>query len=60
MTPDGRFVIFSSQASTLHDRPVRQPQFYRKDRVSGVTTIISATPDGTPAPFGTVLRCDQR
>jgi hypothetical protein len=52
MTRDGRYVIFTSSAQTLHDRPVAGvAQYYRKDRVTGVTSIISSTPDGTPAPF---------
>ena len=48
MTPDGRFVLFSSRASTLHPISSQFAQFYRKDRVSGVTTIVTARPDGTP------------
>ena len=53
MTPDGRYVIFITPASTLQNRPVTVAQLYRKDRQSGVTTIITATPDGTPATSGT-------
>jgi hypothetical protein len=50
MTPDARFVLFSSAASTLSPLPVGGvTQIYRKDRVNGALTLISRSPAGPPA-----------
>ena len=49
ITPDGRYVLFSSRATNLQPRATTVTQIYRKDRVTGVTTLVSSTPDGTPA-----------
>jgi hypothetical protein len=50
MTPDGRFVLFSSAASTLAPRPVAGiAQIYRKDRLTGDVTLVSRSADGLPA-----------
>ncbi|MEO5823963.1 MAG: hypothetical protein ABIT71_25940 [Vicinamibacteraceae bacterium] len=48
MTPDARFILFSSRASNLHPIASVPAQFYRKDRLTTVTTIVTARPDGTP------------
>ena len=52
ITPDGRYVLFSSRANNLQPRATPVTQIYRKDRVTGVTTLVSSTPDGTPADIG--------
>jgi hypothetical protein len=50
MTPDGRFVLFSSAASTLSPVPVGGiAQIYRKDRLTGAVTLVSRSSDGVPA-----------
>jgi hypothetical protein len=50
MTPDGRFVLFSSAASTLSSVPVGGfVQVYRKDRATGALTLVSSSPDGAAA-----------
>jgi hypothetical protein len=53
MTANGRFVLFWTAATTLQPRPVTLGQIYRKDRQTGLTTIVSTAPDGTPGDLGT-------
>ncbi len=65
VTPDGRYVLFSSSANNLQPRSTPVTQIYRKDRVTGVTTLVSGTPDGTPADvvlpgISAVMRDDGR
>jgi Tol biopolymer transport system component len=50
MTPDARFVVFESAASTLSPQPVGQmTQIYRKDRATATLTLVTRLPDGLPA-----------
>lgn len=50
ITPDGRFVLFSSAASTFSSSSVPGvTQIYRKDRQTGMLTMITRSPDGSPA-----------
>jgi hypothetical protein len=50
MTPDARFILFVSAASTFTPQPVNQvPQIYRKDRATGALTLITRSADGLPA-----------
>ncbi|HEU0318903.1 MAG TPA: hypothetical protein VFR49_16330, partial [Solirubrobacteraceae bacterium] len=47
---DGRLVVFSSTADDLmNGHPAGQREVYVRDLSSGQTTLISATPDGSPA-----------
>ena len=65
VTADGRYVLFRSLANNLQPRATPVTQIYRKDRVTGVTTLVSSTPDGTPADIevpaiSAVMRDDGR
>ena len=54
MTANGRFVLFWTAATTLQPRPVNlMGQVYRKDRQTGITTIVSTAADGSPGDLGT-------
>ena len=55
MTDSGRFVLFSTASTTLQPRPVHGvTQFYRKDRQTGVTTLVSANcPTAPPGDLST-------
>ncbi len=47
---DGRLVAFSSTADDLmNGHPAGQREIYVRDLSSGQTTLVSATPDGSPA-----------
>jgi hypothetical protein len=50
ITPDGRYVVFESQATNLVDPPGPPPQLqvYRVDRTSGTTVLVSAAGSSTP------------
>jgi hypothetical protein len=49
MTPDGRFVLFISAASTLSTLPSGGvKQIYRKDRHTGTLMLVSQAPTGGP------------
>ena len=55
VTPDGRFVVFSSTATNLVDFPplvaprgLSQHQAYMRDRLTGETLMIGLRSDGTP------------
>lgn len=49
ITPDGRYVVFGSIATNLYDRPIGSGvQQYRKDRLTGLTTILTIRQDGSP------------
>jgi hypothetical protein len=48
MTPDGRFVLFGSDSTTLSPSPAGVTQIYRKDRQTGVLTLVSSNASGTP------------
>ena len=52
LSADGRYVLFSSQATNLSTPPMPQPptgeRFYRKDRLTSLTALVSSTPDGAP------------
>jgi hypothetical protein len=65
ITPDGRYVLFTSRATNLQPRATPVTQIYRKDRSTGVTMLVSSTPDGTPADLelpsiSAVMRDDGR
>lgn len=49
ITPDGRHVLFTSTAPSLAGTASVDRQIYRKDRLTGLLTLVSARPDGTPA-----------
>lgn len=50
ISEDGRYVVFSSQASNLDDsQPPTGSQIYLRDRQLGTTTPVSTAPDGTHA-----------
>ena len=58
-------MLFSSSATNLQPRATTVTQIYRKDRVTSVTTLVSSTPDGTPADLdvpaiSAVMRDDGR
>jgi Tol biopolymer transport system component len=45
---DGRYVTFASQATNLvHGHTGNTMDVYQRDRVGGITTLVSATRDGT-------------
>jgi hypothetical protein len=46
---NGRYVLFTSNAPNLRGGQGFEWQFYRKDLVTSVTTMVTAMPDGTPA-----------
>lgn len=47
---DGRYVVFQSQATNFVTEPTGgQSQVYRRDRVTGTTTLISRGTDALPA-----------
>ncbi|MEO5823964.1 MAG: hypothetical protein ABIT71_25945 [Vicinamibacteraceae bacterium] len=46
---NGRYVLFFSEATSLRGGAGFQFQYYRKDLLTGVTTLVSGRPDGTPA-----------
>jgi Tol biopolymer transport system component len=47
MSPDGRFVVFSSLANNLATNDYNYYlDVFLRDRLSGITTLISANPDG--------------
>lgn len=55
LTPDGRFVTFSSPATNLIDSPpltalrgIPQHQAYLRDRLTGETSLVGLRSDGTP------------
>lgn len=50
VTADGRFVVFHSYATNLvaADTDAFSPDVFVRDRQSGVTELVSVTPDGTP------------
>jgi hypothetical protein len=65
VTSDGRYVLFRSSATNLQPRATAVAQIYRKDRVTSLTTLVSSTPDGTPAdattkPISGLMRDDGR
>ena len=62
ISTDGRYVLFTSNAPNLPAGPVTNAQFYRKDRVTSVTTLVSSTPDGRPAdrPVEATMSLDGR
>ncbi len=49
VTNDGRYVLFSSNAPNLRGGQGFEWQFYRKDLVTSVVTLVSGKPDGTPS-----------
>jgi hypothetical protein len=51
MTPDGRYVAFRSSSSTFTPRPLTADQVYRKDLLTGLLTLVSSQPDGTPGDW---------
>ena len=56
LTPDGRHAFFTSAAANLSSIPVNGVhQIYRKDRASGVLTLVTSSINGVPAasPFPT-------
>ena len=65
VSTDGRYVLFSSTATNLQPVATTVTQIYRKDRLTTVTTLVSSTPDGTPADLeplanSAVMRNDGR
>lgn len=48
---DGRFVVFRSTSSNLLDPPINggTPHIYRRDRLLGVTQLMSVASNGDPA-----------
>jgi len=48
ISPDGRYVLFSSTATNLSPGTGGNNQCYRKDRLTSVTVLASSAPDGTP------------
>jgi hypothetical protein len=48
VSADGRYVLFSSQAGNLSPPPMSGQRFYRKDRLTSLTVLVSSTPDGAP------------
>ncbi|HET9416970.1 MAG TPA: calcium-binding protein, partial [Candidatus Limnocylindria bacterium] len=47
ITPDGRYVAFTSYASNLVPNDTNsQPDVFLRDRATGTTTLVSATPAG--------------
>ena len=65
VSTDGRYVLFSSTATNLQPVATTVTQIYRKDRLTTVTTLVSSTPDGTPADvelpaISAVMRDDGR
>ncbi len=49
VSADGRLVVFSSTAGNLVDgHPAGQRDVYVRDLTTGVTALVSATPDGHP------------
>ena len=48
ISPDGRYVLFSSTATNLSTGTGGNNQCYRKDRLTSVTVLASSAPDGTP------------
>jgi hypothetical protein len=56
LTPDGRFIVFASTASTLLPQPVHDvQQLYRKDRATGALMLVSRAPDGLPGDGGSYM-----
>jgi hypothetical protein len=56
ITPDGRYVVFGSAATNFSPLPTNGvTQIYRKDRLSGVLSLVSARPGGTPGDLGSTL-----
>lgn len=50
ITPDGRYFVFYSGATDLAGAPpIRSPNLYRVDLLTGERRLVSATPDGRPA-----------
>lgn len=49
MTPDGRFVAFSSQATNLAPDANEYGNVYLRDRTLGTTEVISLASDGQPS-----------
>ncbi len=55
ISDDGRYVVFYSQASNLVSGPGNTfNQVYMKDRLTGQTTLISKTADGSAGNVGSV------
>ncbi len=47
ITPDGRYVVFASRAPDLANTlPVRHPNLYRKDLLSGEIRLVTEAPNG--------------
>src|SRR5579872_7282899 len=49
MSADGRFVVFTSRATTFVAAPNGKDQIYRYDTMTGTTDCVSVTPAGVPA-----------
>ena len=47
ITPDGRYLAFSSSAWTLVRQHTEDMNIYRRDRHKGETVLVSVRPDGT-------------
>ena len=47
ITPNGRYVVFTSKATNLLPGATTVPQVYRLDRTTNTVVRVSAAPDGT-------------
>jgi len=51
VTPDGRYVVFESNATNINTtlNPSNNQQVYIRDRVAGMTEVVSVAADGGPS-----------
>jgi TolB protein len=52
ITPDGRYVVFSSTSTNLLSAPVPAGQAFIRDMITGVTEIVSVSSAGVPGNSG--------